>query len=408
MTTTFHISKPVEALLKRGVIIPCPASIEVDERVNPEHVAPGVVLHTGSKLLGASLSIGPGCEIGGESPATVEDCQLGRGVSLKGGFFSGAVFLDGASMGSCAHVRGGTILEEEASGAHSVGFKQTVLFPFVTAGSLINFCDALMAGGTSRRNHSEIGSSYIHFNFTPHGDKATASMVGDVPRGVMLDRPPVFLGGQGGLVGPARVGFGCVLPAGVVLREDAPEDGMLVSPSDKASKKKPYAMGSYREVGRVVRNNLLYIGNIRALQAWYKHVRREFMGGDAFETRCWEGAVHQLDVIIAERIKRLGELAAKMKLSLELAGSSGASATAVAEQERLLKHWPQWESRLKQELSANLDVKDRDALLKQIANHSGEGYLQAVQGLAPSAKEAGTKWLQAVVDSVALIWDAKG
>lgn len=404
MTTTFHISKQVEALLKRGVIIPCPASIEVDEQVNPEHIAPGVVLHTGSKLLGASLSIGPGCEIGAESPATVEDCQLGRGIALKGGFFSGAVFLDGSNMGSCAHVRAGTILEEEAGGAHSVGFKQTVLFPFVTAGSLINFCDALMAGGTSRKNHSEIGSSYIHFNFTPHGDKATASLVGDVPRGVMLDRPPVFLGGQGGLVGPARIGFGCVLPAGVILREDAPEDGMLVSPSDKASKKKPYAMGSYREIGRIVRNNLLYVGNIRALQAWYKHVRRECLGGEAFATRCWEGALRQLDAIIAERVKRLGELAAKMKLSLELAG---ASSTAVAEQQRLLRCWPQWEVRLKQEPSVGLGAKDRDILLKQIAKQPGVGYLQAVQGLDPTARVAGTKWLQAVVDSVALIWDEK-
>ena len=65
-----------------------------------------------------------------------------------------------------------------------------------------------MAGGTSRKNHSEIGSSYIHFNFTPHQDKATPSLVGDVPRGVMLDRAPIFLGGQGGLVGPVRIAYG--------------------------------------------------------------------------------------------------------------------------------------------------------------------------------------------------------
>ena len=84
-------------------------------------------------------------------------------------------------MGSGAHVRAGTLLEEEFDGAHAVGLKQTLFLPFVTAGSLINFCDALMAGGTSRKNHSEIGSSYIHFNYTPHRDKATPSLVGDVP-----------------------------------------------------------------------------------------------------------------------------------------------------------------------------------------------------------------------------------
>ena len=56
---------------------------------------------------------------------------------------------------------------------------------FVTIGSLVNFCDLLMAGGSSRQDHSEVGSGYIHFNFTPwgaRGDKATPSLIGDVPR----------------------------------------------------------------------------------------------------------------------------------------------------------------------------------------------------------------------------------
>jgi len=152
--------------------------------------------------------------IGAEAPVTIENCQLGRGVKLKGGYFSGAVFLDGSNMGSGAHVREGTILEEEASGAHAVGLKQTVLLPFVTLGSLINFCDILMAGGASRKDHSEVGSSYIHFNYTPNQDKATASLVGDVPRGVLLNQKSIFLGGQGGLVGPARIAYGCVIAAG--------------------------------------------------------------------------------------------------------------------------------------------------------------------------------------------------
>jgi len=30
-------------------------------------------------------------------------------------------------------------------------------------------------------------------------------LFGDVPRGVMLNQPPIFLGGQGGAVGPIRV-----------------------------------------------------------------------------------------------------------------------------------------------------------------------------------------------------------
>ncbi len=53
-------------------------------------------------------------------------------------------------MGLGAEVREGCLLEEETSGAHAVGLKQTILFPFVTLGSLVNFCDCLMAGGTGR------------------------------------------------------------------------------------------------------------------------------------------------------------------------------------------------------------------------------------------------------------------
>jgi hypothetical protein len=195
----------------RGVLVPCPQSVEIDPAIQPEQIAPGVVLHAGSRILGAATSIGPGCVLGAEAPATVENCQLERDVALKGGYFSSATFLAHSEMGSGSHVRAGTLLEEHSRTAHAVGLKQTIFLPFVTAGSLINFCDCLMAGGSGRNNHSEIGSSYIHFNFTPRQDKATASLIGDVPRGVMLDQPPIFLGGQGGLVGPARIDYGPVI-----------------------------------------------------------------------------------------------------------------------------------------------------------------------------------------------------
>ena len=111
-------------------------------------------------------------------------------------------------------------MEEQASIAHTVGLKQTILFPFVTLGSLINFCDCFMAGGTSRKDHSEVGSSYIHFNFTPNQDKATASLIGDVPCGVMLDQKPIFLGGQGGIIGPCRLTYGLTAAAGTIVRKD--------------------------------------------------------------------------------------------------------------------------------------------------------------------------------------------
>lgn len=208
----------VAKLIDKGARIPNPLTVDIDDGVDVDNISgDGVFIGPGCRIRGRRTVISAGCVLGDETPMTIQDCQLGTGVKLKGGFARDAVFLAGANMASGAHVRGGTILEEEASGAHTVGLKQTILLPFVTLGSLINFCDVLMAGGTSRSDHSEVGSSYIHFNFTPDGDKTTASLFGDVPHGVLLNQHPIFLGGQGGTVGPVVTGFGTVVGAGLSL-----------------------------------------------------------------------------------------------------------------------------------------------------------------------------------------------
>jgi UDP-N-acetylglucosamine/UDP-N-acetylgalactosamine diphosphorylase len=248
---------------------------------------------------------------------TIQNCQLGAGVQLAGGFAEGAVFLDGASMASGAHIRPGTILEEQANGAHTVGLKQTILFPFVTLGSLINFCDLLMAGGTSRHDHSEVGSSYIHFNFTPDGDKTTASLFGDVPRGVLLDQPPIFLGGQGGAVGPVVTGFGTVVGAGSVLRDDVSEDGRLVLPPSPEEVYRPVAPASYRQLSRIIAKNVTYLANLSALESWYRQIRRLFFTHLEFGPLVLAGALVNLTDIRAERIKRLRVLAGHLQPSDE-------------------------------------------------------------------------------------------
>jgi hypothetical protein len=403
------VTKPIQALLERGVIVRAPGSVDIDESVDPARVAPGVVIHAGCRLSGRSTSIGPDCVLGEEAPATVEDCQLGAGVALKGGYFAGATFLDGANVGSAAHIRPGTLLEEEASCAHAVGLKQTIFFPFVTAGSLINFCDAFMAGGTSRKDHSEIGSSYIHFNYTPHQDKATASMIGDVPRGVMLDQRPVFLGGQGGLVGPVRIGYGNVIPAGVIHRRDAPEGGQLLYPQPELPKKpRAYRPDTYGEIARVVDNNLLYIANLRALQLWYRVVRSRFMKG-AYHQACHDGALRRLDEALGERLKRLKEFAEKVGRSIEvLRGEKGEGfARALAQQERFFAAWPSLEPVLGRSALDHVGVAEMERFLAALDAIRGDAsYIQAIKKVDGDGRQAGTAWLQAVVDSQLAAWQA--
>lgn len=392
------IPKPISELIRRGVECPAPASLDVGPEVDPSRIAPGVVLHAGTRLRGAGLSIGPDCVLGEEAPVTVDHCRLGRGVHLKGGFASGSVFYDGASMGSAAHIRPGTLLEEEAGGAHAVGLKQTIFLPFVTAGSLINCCDVLMAGGTSRSDHGEIGSSFIHFNFTPHGDKATPSLIGDVPRGVFLDQPPTFLGGQGGIVGPVRYGFGVVQPAGMVGRRDCADDGVLVLPQPLPSgPPRPYSLGTYKSVRRIVANNLTYVGNLLALREWTRKIRAPLVEGDAFGRACVEGALEGLDLALKERVKRLRQLADKMEASL--ARSTDRSAEPWAGQAKLKDRWPRAEEALAALLEETASGPDADAFLEHWAKRNrAPGYLETVRSLDQDAKEAGRRWLRGLVN----------
>ncbi|MCP4353354.1 MAG: hypothetical protein GY795_48515 [Desulfobacterales bacterium] len=376
-----NISK-IEALIEKGVRIPNPHSIEIGDDVNIDKISGNnVVIHSGCKIYGSSTLIHQGVRLGYEAPATIENCQIGPDAELKGGFFKQAVFLKKASMGSGSHVREGTIFEEQASGAHTVGLKQTILFPFVTLGSLINFCDCFISGGTSRKDHSEVGSSYIHFNFTANQDKATPSLIGDVPNGVMLNQRPIFLGGQGGLVGPCRLAFGTVIAAGSIFRKDELKSGYLLFEGGKTGNM-PFTPGMYLGVPRILKNNIIYIANLIALGQWYEHVRSQFISDD-FSESLLDGLKEKLDMGINERIKRLKDLCGRINT---MAGK-----------------WPEMEESVKTGRTEQGDTVLRDAFLEKIHNsirNIGKDYITVIKELHTEEAVQGTQWLQGIIDRI--------
>ncbi|MEI6972110.1 MAG: UDP-N-acetylglucosamine pyrophosphorylase, partial [bacterium] len=388
-----------------GVVVRCPESVDVDLSVDPARVAPGVVIHAGCRLSGKATSIGPGCQVGREAPATLENCRLADDVTISGGFFSGAIFMSGSSFGSCAHVRGPVVLEEYASCAHSVGLKQTFLMPHVVLGSLINFCDCLMAGGTDRKNHSEVGSGYIHFNYTPHQDKATASLIGDVPRGVMLGQRPIFLGGQGGLIGPARIEYGTVVAAGTICRRDVLKPGNLVL-GDRARSvhEIPYDPCVIGDVSRILANNLVYIGNLHALLQWYRLVRPLYTRGNPAAEACVDGGVDAIGQMVEERVARLGGLVEKVKASLGVSGlepAQGSAGPTRQGQAEFVKRWPHLEAALAGAVNAGGDSALADNFLAAAQKACrGLSYVDGIKALPAGAKQAGTAWLQSIVNSV--------
>ena len=373
-----------EPLIAQGVEILCPASVHIDPAVIPTRISHrGVRIHQGCHIAGPQTFIAEGAHIGTEGPATVVDCWVGPGVELKSGYFENAVFLEGAKLGPGSHVRGGTILEEQASTAHCVGLKQTILLPFVTLGSLINFCDCLMAGGTDRKNHSEVGSSFIHFNYTPNQDKATPSIMGDVPLGVMLNQRPIFLGGQGGLVGPCRIAYGTVSAAGTIVRKDQIKPGHLIFGGAGKEGRIPWKPGGIGSMHRIIRNNFYYIGNLFALRHWYDQVRRRFTGR-RFPEELHAGLMQTLDQGLNERVLRLGfyiESLDKTKISQTWEKIQAA-----------------WMDRARGRGGKDL----RDAFLNQMESVCApdKSYLETIQSLPPATAAIGSQWLASIVDEI--------
>ncbi len=388
----------IVALIQKGVRIPNPMTLYLDDDVLVDQISgDGVTLYPGCRIYGAETAISRGAQIGFEGPATILNCQIGANVELKGGYFKKAVFLADSKMGLGAHVREGTILEEKASGAHCVGLKQTILFPFATLGSLINFCDCLLAGGTSRKDHSEVGSSYIHFNFSVTGDKTTPSMFGDVPKGVMLDQPPIFLGGQGGAVGPLRVGFGNAVSAGTVLRKDVLKERKLIMEKARRGGEFPFIFNRYSGLSPMLEKNLHYMAQLAALEEWYRYVRRDFLNGEKLGYLLYNGALDNLRLALGERGKRLKAVASKMPDSIRQDESDG------------IKNGKREFHQMVDEVLGVFDVdaetpaalEHRNDFLEALANRKGEDgsdYVAVIQGLSENAKMEGTKWLKTIVE----------
>ncbi|HPN30450.1 MAG TPA: UDP-N-acetylglucosamine pyrophosphorylase [bacterium] len=381
--------KRIVQLIQKGVEIPNPSTIDIGDEVDLNLISSeGVKIYPGCRIYGGKTVISKRVKLGYESPATIDNCQLGPEVELKGGYFYNSVFLDKAKFGTGSQIRECCILEEESSGAHCVGLKQTILFPFVTLGSLINFCDCFMAGGTNRKNHSEVGSSYIHFNFTPDGNKSTASLIGDVPRGVMLNNSPIFLGGQGGMVGPLNIGYGNVIGAGSILREDIIDENKLVIPKTYSKIIKDFKPHNYKNLNNTIENNINYIANLSALEQWYIHIRKRFLSSYEFGTEICESAISILKSSKKERLNRL-------KINIDFIQSDAGLKTNLSA--GFNKTAELFDSVIEDATISKL----RDIFLERFGksnNSDSKNYISVIQNLNSETSNAGSLWLESIIN----------
>ena len=302
----------IQKLVQKGVVIPCPMAVVLED-VDTNRILPGAVLYPGTVLRGPKTFIGRNTEVGAGGGALLENALVGPKCKIAQGVYRDCVILHGAIIRNGAEIREGSIVEEGVELGHNVGLKQTILFPNVVAGSLINFCDAIVAGGTSRKNHTEIGSSTALYNFTPQGDKF-ASLFGDVRRGVFLDQPPIFIGGQTKIISPVRVGYGAVIAAGSKLNRDLPA-------------KRIYSGGVRDFEGdfdpdllwrpdRKIETTLMVIEQLRLLKTWYEKVRIPLYEGTEYQP-LFKAGVDNIKTCIEDRRERLNTFIGKISKSLE-------------------------------------------------------------------------------------------
>lgn len=371
-----------------------PERVYVSADVNLDAIEPTAVIRQAT-LSGKDLSVAAGAVVGTSGHAEVSDCQIGPDAELGAGLYQGATLFNGVKVRGFAEIRPGTLLEEEVDIAHSVALKNTTFTACCVAGSLINFCDLFLTGGTSRKDHTEIGSGAIHYNFDPRGDK-WGSLLGSI-RGVVLRSDPVFIGGTCGLVGPLEVGLGAVTAANCTIRKDVPAN-TLVSTDDRAVSIPNFDRTAYGSLRRQFRVTAKLVATLRGLEAWYELVRLPH--APPRERHLYEFAMKRVGVQAQERIDRLAKIVAKLE-----AGAPTVSAWVQQEHRQLVQSWPGLRSTLQQPVDPQ-EPPTRFTEAYAEARGSGQGHVAALKAADSYAAEA-EAWLEGLVDAAMRPVDAR-
>ncbi len=373
-------------LAQNGVKVWGPERVYVAEEVRLSRISAGAVLMNAT-ITGATTFIGAGAQIGISGLARIHEAQIGSSVVLGAGSYENCVLLPRSKARGFAEFRQGTVLEEEAETGHNVGLKNTVLMVGAVAGSSINFCDVLLAGGSSRSDHSEVGSGVVHFNFDPRGDKF-GSLMGDAT-GCLLQSRRIFVGGNSGIVAPVHLEFGTVVAAGSILRHDVPENQL--SRGDPTGLSGEYDVNRYFDLSRKFCTTAKLVGNLHALRAWYQNVRHACAESDS--RLLYAAAAQEFDCHIKHRARELAKLVGKLDKSLSKPSKHERDRRLEEQHRRLLVNRERINSFLLHE-----DCADAPAILlaEYTENRRTREHVESVRDLSAEASAAAIQWIREV------------
>jgi UDP-N-acetylglucosamine/UDP-N-acetylgalactosamine diphosphorylase len=161
------------------------------------------------------------------------------------------------------------------------------------------------------------------------------------------------------------VGYGAITGAGQVLRRDVPEGHLVVEAAPEVDM--AYRPPGARQAEQVRRRNVEYLAQLEALRAWYRRVRlaRVSASGPLHLEAVTAAAAANVDACIAERWQRLEAFLAERGLGL-----------------------------------APLHDLEVPPPPLDVSGDGPSSHVAWVQGLPPTAVEAGRAWLESVASLV--------
>jgi UDP-N-acetylglucosamine/UDP-N-acetylgalactosamine diphosphorylase len=373
-------------LCERGVTVWGPHRVYIGEDVRLDRISSGAAL-LNATITGENTFIGSEAQIGTSGLACIHDAQIGPGTILGAGTYENCVLLTGAKTRGFAELRQGTVLEEESEVGHNVGLKNTTLTVGAVAGSQINFCDVLLTGGSSRSDHSEIGSGSVHFNFDPRGDKF-GSLMGDA-RGCLLTARRIFIGGNSGVIAPIHLGFGAVVAAGSIVRTDVGENQL--TGGDPPQRRGEYDLARYFDLSKKFRTTAKLVGSLHAFRAWYQQVRLRC--SSEADRHLYRGASLEFKRHIQHRAKELTKVISKLDKSLSKPYKNSEEAAFFGQHRMLLRSIDHINSLLVREEYKEAPagfLKEYESLRNQ-RNHT-----DSVRALTEEASLTAADWLREI------------
>jgi len=208
---------------------------------------------------------------------------------------------------------------------------------------------------------------------------------------------PIFLGGQGGLVGPLRIGYGCITAAGSIIRKNELKNDRIILGGGFKDASIPRQVDVYKNVAHIFNNNIYYIAGLISLKFWYKYIRSLFIYDD-FSQELIHGMQNNLDHCIAERIKRLKIFSDKLKLSKKILFTKIKDKTSktILIHEKAIEQFNLVNEIFKTECEndkLNEEGKQFIRVIKKKIKESGKKYINLIQNLTAEEHEKGSKWL---------------